>query len=583
MKLSDYISFLKNKSIKVKSSFVLIIFLAITIVIADALSIFSLLPLTSLLFETDLSLDQTKNYSEYIPNFLKDFLKKINTWMLFTILLLIIFLRNLLHLFYNYIIFRFVKFYEVDTSRKIFFLWLNKSYLDFYKNTSSELVKDFRDSIGGYVMFVESVTRFISDLIILIMFGLFLLYISFNETLIIFLYYILIFFVFKKIVSKLSYRYGEISNLSSNKINLSIINTFKNFSQIILRKLETNFLNLISDYVNKFSYSRLIISFIKSNTKQFFEISIIFFIFIFFSLFNFLEIYSTEEIVSLLAIFIIAAYRILPQINNLVASLIKIKNYEYPFKIIDKQINFFNHKYKEISLKHDRGFEYKFEKAIELKNVGFSFKDKDKKILNNLNLKIKKNETVGFVGKSGLGKTTIIKILLGLITPDQGELILDDKLIKQKDIRDYQTLFSYLSQENLFIPGSIKENVAFGEKNVDEKKLYEALKITNCLEFIEKLENKINHIVIEDGKNFSIGQLQRLALARAIYFNNQVLILDEPTSALDGDSEIKFLNLIDDLKSKKTIIIISHKKDTLKNCDNIYEIQDKKLVKLNTD
>ena len=87
----------------------------------------------------------------------------------------------------------------------------------------------------------------------------------------------------------------------------------------------------------------------------------------------------------------------------------------------------------------------------------------------------------------------------------------------------------------MFIPGSIKENVAFGEKNVDEKKLYEALKITNCLEFIEKLENKINHIVIEDGKNFSIGQLQRLALARAIYFNNQVLILDEPTSAHDGD------------------------------------------------
>ena len=141
----------------------------------DALSIFSLLPLTSLLFETDLSLDQTKNYQNTFQIF-KRFSKKINTWMLFTILLLIIFLRNLLHLFYNYIIFRFVKFYEVDTSRKIF-LWLNKSYLDFYKNTSSELVKDFRDSIGGYVMFVESVSRFISDLIILIMFGLFLLYI----------------------------------------------------------------------------------------------------------------------------------------------------------------------------------------------------------------------------------------------------------------------------------------------------------------------------------------------------------------------------------------------------------------------
>jgi ABC-type bacteriocin/lantibiotic exporter with double-glycine peptidase domain len=213
--------------------------------------------------------------------------------------------------------------------------------------------------------------------------------------------------------------------------------------------------------------------------------------------------------------------------------------------------------------------------------VNFSFKNKEQKILSNLNLKINKNETLGFVGKSGSGKTTIVKILLGLIKPDHGELLVDDKVINQTDVKDYQTLFSYLSQENLFIPGSIKKNVAFGDNNIDEKKLYESLRITNCLEFVEKLENKIDHEIIEDGKNFSIGQLQRLALARAIYFDNQVLILDEPTSALDSDSELKFLDLINNLKSKKTIIIISHKKDTLKNCDNIYEIQDQKLVKVN--
>ena len=101
------------------------------------------------------------------------------------------------------------------------------------------------------------------------------------------------------------------------------------------------------------------------------------------------------------------------------------------------------------------------------------------------------------------------------------------------------------------------------------------------MEFIEKLENGINHRIIEDGKNFSIGQLQRLALARAIYFDNQILILDEPTSALDEESEKNFLELINNLKAKKTIIIISHKKETLKNCDNIYEISNKKLIKYN--
>lgn len=581
MKLLNYISFLKNKNTKVKLSFFLIILLSITIVIADALSIFSLLPFTSLLFETDASLNQNQSYLEYFPNFLKDSVEKINTWTLFTILLSIILFRNLIHLFHNYVIFKFTRFLEVDTSRKVFYLWLNKSYLDFYQNTSSELIKDFRDSIGGYVMFIENVTRFISDLIILTIFGIFLFYISFNETLIISIYYIFIFFTFKKIISKFSFKYGEISNLSSNKINLTVINTFKNFTQIILRRLEKNFLNLVSDYINRFSYSRLIVSFVKSNTKQFFEISILFFIFFLFIFFNFFEVYSTEEIVSLFVIFIIAAYRILPQINNLVASLIKIKNFEYPFSIIDEQINFFNNKYKKISFEVDRGLNYKFEKTIRLKDIDFSFKNKEQKILSNLNLRINKNETLGFVGKSGSGKTTIVKILLGLIKPDHGELLVDDKVIGQTDVKDYQTLFSYLSQENLFIPSSIRENVAFGDNNIDEKNLYEALRITNCLEFVEKLENKIDHEIKEDGKNFSIGQLQRLALARAIYFNNQVLILDEPTSALDSDSEVKFLDLIDNLKSKKTIIIISHKKDSLKNCDNIYEIQDQKLVKVN--
>ena len=159
--------------------------------------------------------------------------------------------------------------------------------------------------------------------------------------------------------------------------------------------------------------------------------------------------------------------------------------------------------------------------------------------------------------------------------------MIDDRILKIDDIEIYQDIFSYLSQENLFINGSIKQNIAFGQSVADEQKIYKALEITNCLEFVEKLTDKINHEITEDGKNFSIGQLQRLALARAIYFENQILILDEPTSALDETSEKKFLELINKIKHNKTIIIISHKKETLKSCDNIYEIQDQKLVKAN--
>ena len=580
MKIFNYLSFLKNKNSKVKLSFCAIIFLAVLIVFADALSIITLLPLVSLISESNIDF-QNNIYLNYLPFFLVDYLSKIDIWTIFTILLLTLLFRNVIHLLNNYIIFKFIKYLEVDTSKKIFFLWLNKDYLDFYKNISSELIKDFRDSIGGYIMFIENVTRFISDFIVLILFGIFLFFISFNETLIISIYYIFIFFSFKKVLSNFSLEHGKITNLSSNEINLTIINTYKNFTQIILRKLKKKFLDLTFYYVNKFSYSRLIVSFVKSNTKQFFEISILFFVVIIFGFFNFFNIYSTDEIISLFIIFIVAAYRILPQINNLVSSIIRIKNFQYPFNIIDKQITYFNDKYKKITFTNEIIKEFNFKKTLKLKDIYFSYEKNEPNILNKLNLTIHKGETLGLIGKSGSGKTTIIRILLGLIKPNKGELLIDDKIIEQKNIQNYQNLFSYLSQENLFIPGSIKENIAFGENNINEKKLQEALRVTNCLEFVDRLENNIEHKIIEDGKNFSIGQLQRLALARAIYFDNHILILDEPTSALDSESEKKFLELIDNFKDQKTIIIISHKKETLKNCDNVYEISNQNLVKRN--
>ena len=136
-----------------------------------------------------------------------------------------------------------------------------------------------------------------------------------------------------------------------------------------------------------------------------------------------------------------------------------------------------------------------------------------------------------------------------------------------------------MPQENLFIPDSIKENIAFGEEEINEKKLLEALKKSNCLEFVNKLKNKTNFKLNEDGKNFSAGQLQRLALARTIYFDNDIIVLDEPTSSLDPTAEKKFIKLVNSLKKYKTIIIISHKSNTLKKCSRVFELKNKKLLR----
>ncbi len=574
MKKKDFFSFLVNRGTKAKIIFLIIVAISSSIVLLDAFSIFSLLSIVSFVTETGNLQDKFSNLN-FLPEILLNFTKNLSFKEILLILILILFLRNIINIFYQFLIFKFIKFLELDTNKKIFFVLIKKKYLNFYNETSNELIKNFQTSINQYLMHAESVARITSDFIILILYFILLSYLSFKETLFIFIYFFLIFLCLRKILSNFSFKFGKIHNKSASNINLAILNTFKNFSQIIIRNLKKKYLDFFSEIVVKYSHSRLIINFIKSINRQFLEVSILLFILIVFYLLN--KIYSINDVLALTTVYIAAAYRLMPSINSLIASYIKIKNYEYGFKIIDNQINFFNKKYKNIYFSRLKTKNNHFQNNIIFKDINFKFENSKLHIFKGLNLKIKKNNMIGIIGGSGSGKTTLAKILIGLIAPDSGKIFIDGKKIDKSKIQNYYSLYSYLPQENLFIPGTIRENIAFGEDNIDEEKVIKVLRETNCMEFVKKLKNKINHEIKESGSNFSAGQLQRFALARALYFDNEILILDEPTSALDKQAEDKFLKLIKNLKKNKTIIIISHKISTLKNCNKIYKMNKKKL------
>ena len=576
MKFSDNFSFLLGRGTKVKVVFFIIPFISVLLVILDAFSIFSLLSLVSLV--TDAGDLQDKFFNlRYLPLPLLDLVEKLSFKNIFLILILILFLRNLLNIFYQYIIYRFIKFLETDTLKKLFFILIKKKYLEFYNQTSNDLIKNLQASANQYLVYVELVAKVISDFIILFLYFILLSYLSFYETIFIFIYFFIIFFSLKKILTKFSFNFGKKYNIGISHFNLIILNTFKNYSQIILRNLRKKYLDLFVGVVQKNSFSRLIINLTKSVNRQFLEISVLLLIVIVFYVLD--TFYTFRDILALTTIYITAAYRIMPTITNLVSSFIKLKNFEFGFKIINDQIKFFNKKYKKISFSKSKLTKILFKKNIFLKKINFKYKKSSTLLFKDINFKINKNQMMGIIGESGSGKTTLIKIMLGLIEQNSGRILIDNKRIKNNKIDSYQSLFSYLPQENLFIPGTIRENIAFGEDNIDDNKVISALKQSNCYGFVKKLKERLNHQLKENGSNFSIGQLQRFALARAIYFDTDILILDEPTSALDKDSERKFLNLIKNLKKKKTIIIISHKLSTLKNCDIIYKISKKNLVK----
>ena len=571
MHFKSYFSFLKNRSLKFKFFFISIIFLSLIIFILDSFSIFTLLPIIS-----NIPLSESTNYTHYFPDYVINFIEDLDIKKLFLLLIIIFFLRNIFYIFYNFIIYKFSKFLEIDTSKKIFFLSISKNFLNFYEQNSAEIIKDLRDSVVAYVIFIENLVRIITEIIIIFLFIIFLFYISQKETTYIVTYFLFVFIILSRLTSKISSVYGKETNLSASRINFTIINAYKNFAQIILRQLKGKYMKIFTNNIIQFSVSRLFINFIRSNTKPILEIFILLFILLFF--YSQRDFYNQSEILMLTSIYLLAGYRILPMINSLTGYFIRLKNFEFAFNIINERINLFNKKHNKINYKTKKKSKFKFKKILELKNISFQYKvSKENYLFKNLRLKIRKNEMIGIYGQSGYGKSTIAKIILGLIKPIGGHISLDRKKINFKQIDQYQSLFGYLPQENLFIPGTIKENIAFGEEEINEKKLIEALKKSNCLEFVNKLKNKTNHKLTEDGKNFSTGQLQRLALARIIYFDNEIIVLDEPTSSLDPQAENKFIKLVNSLKKYKTIIIISHKSKTLKNCNRVFELKNKKL------
>ena len=288
-----------------------------------------------------------------------------------------------------------------------------------------------------------------------------------------------------------------------------------------------------------------------------------------------------ESILPILGMFSVAFYRIIPSVLRIVRSL-QTLNFDTP--VVDQLL---------ITLKQkiDQEFkkEYKdlnFSKSISLSNISFTYPKSQKKIIKDINLEIKKGEKIGIIGKSGIGKSTLIDLLLGLISPSNGKILIDGKNIKE-NLRGWRSIIGYVPQKINVINGSFKDNIIFGHNSLNkaeiENRLKKSIKLAEIEDFIKNSNNGSDTIVGDKGLDLSGGQLQRLAIARAIFKNPNILILDESTNALDETTEKKIINNLIENKDKdnQTIIMISHNHELLKFCDKIFEIKDQMMMKIN--
>lgn len=209
---------------------------------------------------------------------------------------------------------------------------------------------------------------------------------------------------------------------------------------------------------------------------------------------------------------------------------------------------------------------------ITFEDVSFEYK-KGIKIINDINLTIPYGETIAFVGPSGEGKTTLIRLILALINPSSGKVYLKENNKKDSFNRDYRNLISYVPQGNTLFSGTIEDNLRYGNFEATEEEIYEALKNACALDFVNELENGIETVIGEKATGISEGQAQRLAIARSFLRKKPILILDEATSALDPETEVSVLKSVKSLPHKPTCIIITHRPSALNICHRIIRLE----------
>ena len=225
----------------------------------------------------------------------------------------------------------------------------------------------------------------------------------------------------------------------------------------------------------------------------------------------------------------------------------------------------------------------KLEGNISFNNVSFSYDGDNNPSLKNINLNINQGETIALVGSTGSGKTTLVNLLTRFYSPSKGSIFINNQNIANYELKSFRSQFSLVDQNVRLFNDSISGNIAFGQKEeMSSNTIIDAAKASNSIEFIEKLDNKFDSDIGEDGVTLSGGQRQRLSIARAIAKDSPILILDEATSALDSATEKLVQEAINELQKDRTTIIIAHRLSTIQNADRIIVLKDGEIIEQGT-
>jgi len=549
---------------KKKSTIFVVLFLFASFL--EALGIGLILPILSIIIEDG------SGRSEAIFNIMALLNIQDSSSVLLAVILFFIFVyifKNFYLIFFYYWQNKFTFQIYKKISVSLFKSYITEPISFHFSKNSSELIRNVFQECKNFSVLVNSYLKLIAEFGILLSIVGILLFFEPKGTIIIILIISFCSLVFTKLTKKKIYKLGQIRQEASGEQLKMLQQGFGAIKDIKLKSAEAKFLNdyeLVAQNYIKASYLQSTIS---EMPKIWLEVIFVISLSVFLLLLR-LEGFEASEMFAFVALFAGAAFRIIPSVNRIIASLQSI-NFNRPSleKISERNTNFDKSSFQQNS---EAPF-FNFKNEIKLENLTFSYNNQEKSVIKNLSMTIKKNDYIGIIGKSGVGKSTIIDIVMGLIKPNEGKVLVDNANI-HLNIKGWQKRIGYVSQSIYLIDDTIKNNIAFGIEphKIDNNLIEKVSKDAQILDFIKSLKNGFETKVGERGIKLSGGQIQRIGIARELYLQPELLIFDEATSALDKETELEFLNCLESLKNRKTIIFVSHRKSALKNCNKITEI-----------
>lgn len=558
---------------KQKTSLFFLMILTVIAMILEVASLGLIIPFIQILVEDNLSpkIVEVFNFLNIYPTSKTQVLIIILSAVGFLFLLKVIFLT-----YFSYAQVKLKTNLKISLSDQLYTKYIMKPYNYHLKNNSSKLIRNI-DEISFVVELIHSVITVMLEIVVFLGITLLLLFYETLGSIFIMLFFGIFGFLFFYKVQIKAKTWGEARQIHSGLRIRFLREGFRSIKEIKILQRVKEIVKIFTENNKLLSNYELKQNFINTLPRLWLEWLVIVG-FVFLTIFMIFLGRESNYIVSLLAVFAAASFRIMPSLTRIMASIQKIIFYaptiNSTFDEFDKSDT------KDLKNKSLERKTVIIQDRISIKNISFKHSDSSINIFENLNLEIPVGSTVGIFGESGIGKTTLINIILGLIKPSIGTIEVNGASI-YKNIEDWQKQIGYVPQDTFLTDDTIRKNIAFAipDNEIDDEAVKKAIKDSKLEKFVQNLEHNFNTKVGEFGDRISGGQRQRIAIARSLYNNPKILIFDEFTNFLDSTTEKEIINEVNALKGKKTIIMITHRLSTLEKCDKVYEI-DKHGIKI---